>query len=111
MRPWGARWWSCSRTGEPQRRARELAAGLDAGLRALVGRGLVEVRTRGLWAGVDVEPGLMDGRELCERMLARGVLVKDTHGASIRLAPPLVVDGDDLSWAVAQLAGALADAR
>ena len=48
----------------------------------------------GLWAGVDVEPGLMDGRELCERMLARGVLVKETHGASIRLAPPLVVDGE-----------------
>ena len=53
----------------------------------------------------------MDGRELCERMLARGVLVKETHGASIRLAPPLVVDGEDLSWAVAQLAEALADAR
>ena len=99
------------RTGEPQQRAGELAPGLDAGLRALVGRGLVEVRTRGLWAGVDLEPGLMSGRELCERMLARGVLVKETHGSSIRLAPPLVVDEDDLSWAVAQLAAVLAEAR
>ena len=47
------------------------------------------VRTRGLWAGIDIDPALMSGREMSEAMLAKGVLVKDTHGSTIRLAPPL----------------------
>ncbi len=89
--------------GEMQRRAHDLAQTLEAGLRKLVGQGVVEVRTRGLWAGIDVEPSLMSGRELCERMLAKGVLVKDTHGSSIRLAPPLVVTDEELDWMTDQL--------
>lgn len=99
------------RSGEMQARARDLAAVLDAGLRGLVGEGVVEVRTRGLWAGVDVDPALMSGRELCERMLTKGVLVKDTHGSTVRLAPPLVVEQADLEWMVGQLAEVLAEAR
>jgi ornithine--oxo-acid transaminase len=98
-------------SGEMQARARDLAAVLDAGLRDLVGHGVVEVRTRGLWAGVDVDPSLMSGRELCERMLTKGVLVKDTHGSTVRLAPPLVVEQADLEWMVGQLAEVLAEAR
>jgi ornithine--oxo-acid transaminase len=98
-------------SGEMQARARDLAAVLDAGLRDLVGHGVVEVRTRGLWAGVDVDPALMSGRELCERMLTKGVLVKDTHGSTVRLAPPLVVEQADLEWMVGQLAEVLAEAR
>jgi len=96
-------------TGEMQERARELAGPFEAGLRKLVGQGVVEVRTRGLWAGIDVEPSLMSGRELCERMLARGVLVKDTHGSSIRLAPPLVADHEDLEWMTEQLGKVLTE--
>ncbi|HEX6486436.1 MAG TPA: ornithine--oxo-acid transaminase [Nocardioidaceae bacterium] len=96
-------------TGEMQERARELAGPFEAGLRKLVGQGVVEVRTRGLWAGIDVEPSLMSGRELCERMLAKGVLVKDTHGSSIRLAPPLVADHEDLEWMTEQLGKVLTD--
>jgi len=98
-------------TGEMQERARTLASTLESGLRRLVGEGVVEVRTRGLWAGIDVEPALMSGRELCERMLARGVLVKDTHGSTIRLAPPLVIGREDLEWMVDQLGAVLAEAR
>ena len=97
-------------TGEMQARARELAVTLEAGLQKLVGQGVVEVRTRGLWAGIDVEPSLMSGRELCERMLVKGVLVKDTHGSSIRLAPPLVVEEDELEWMVEQLREVLSEA-
>jgi ornithine--oxo-acid transaminase len=96
-------------TGEMQERARELAGPFEAGLRKLVGQGVVEVRTRGLWAGIDVEPSLMSGRELCERMLAKGVLVKDTHGSSIRLAPPLVADHEDLEWMTEQLGKVLTE--
>ena len=87
-------------TGEPQRRAAELGdvfAGLLAGL-----PNVREVRTLGLWAGVDVLG--RSGRDVCEGLLRRGVLAKDAHGSTIRLAPPLVIDEEDLRHAVGQLA-------
>ncbi len=49
----------------------------------------------------------MTGRELCERLLGLGVLAKDTHGSTIRLAPPLVVEADDLDLALDRLTQAL----
>jgi ornithine--oxo-acid transaminase len=94
-------------TGEFQQRSAELGDRLHAGLNALIGRGVQAVRGRGLWAGVDIDPALMTGREACERLVARGVLAKDTHGSTIRLAPPLVVTADELDQAVAQLAAIL----
>jgi ornithine--oxo-acid transaminase len=97
------------RTGEVQARAARLGSTLDRELRALVGRGIVEVRTVGLWAGIDVDPALATGREVCERLVERGVLVKDTHGSTIRLSPPLVIEESDIRWAVDQLAAVLAE--
>jgi ornithine--oxo-acid transaminase len=94
-------------TGEYQRRAAELGERLHARLNALVGSGLTAVRGRGLWAGVDIDPALMTGRQACERLAALGVLVKDTHGSTIRLAPPLVVTAEELDWAVDRLAEVL----
>lgn len=96
-------------TGEPQQRARELGARLHSRLQALVGRGVTAVRGAGLWAGVDIDPAVGTGRELAERMLRRGILVKDTHGATIRFAPPIVVDAADLDWAVDEFEAALAE--
>ncbi|MEU8297793.1 ornithine--oxo-acid transaminase [Micromonospora sp. NPDC048909] len=95
-------------TGEFQRRSAELGARLHAGLTDLIGKGLVAVRGRGLWAGLDIDPALMTGREACERLAERGVLAKDTHGSTIRLAPPLVVTEEEIDHAVAQLAAVLA---
>ncbi|SDX95467.1 ornithine--oxo-acid transaminase [Micromonospora pattaloongensis] len=95
------------RTGEFQRRSAALGAHLQAALRDLVGQGLVAVRGRGLWAGVDIDPALMTGRQACERLAERGVLAKDTHGSTIRLAPPLVIEKHELDFAVAQLAAVL----
>ncbi len=95
-------------TGEFQRRSAELGERLRAGLEGLLGGGLVAVRVRGLWAGVDIDPALMTGRQACERLMDRGVLVKDTHGSTIRLAPPLVITDDEIDHAVAQLAAVLA---
>jgi ornithine--oxo-acid transaminase len=95
-------------TGEFQRRSAELGERLHTGLAKLIGRGVVAVRGRGLWAGVDIDPALMTGRQACERLAERGVLVKDTHGSTIRLAPPLVVTGDELDHALAQLEAILA---
>ena len=95
------------RTGEFQKRSAELGERLHAGLRAMIGKGLLAVRGRGLWAGVDIDPALMTGRQACERLAERGVLAKDTHGSTIRLAPPLVVTADELDHALAQLAAIL----
>ncbi|MCF1600444.1 ornithine--oxo-acid transaminase, partial [Streptomyces muensis] len=47
------------------------------------------------------------GREVSERLMDRGVLVKDTQGATIRIAPPLVIGKEDLDWGLAQLRGVL----
>jgi ornithine--oxo-acid transaminase len=91
-------------TGAFQDRAAELGLLLDERLSALVGHGITGFRSRGLWAGVDVDPAIGSGREVCEALMARGVLAKDTHGSTIRLAPPLVVSSDDLGWGLDQLA-------
>ena len=97
-------------TGEYQARAAELGRLLQERLAALVGDRVTAVRTLGLWAGVDVDPALMSGRELCERLLERGVLAKDTHGSTIRLAPPIVIEDDDLDWMLDQLTEAVSTA-
>ena len=67
------------------------------------------MRCSGLWAGVDIDPALGTGREVSERLMARRILVKDTHGSTIRLAPPLVVTADELTWVVDQLTEVLAE--
>jgi ornithine--oxo-acid transaminase len=96
-------------SGEPQERARLLGQRLHNGLERLVGHGVVAVRGAGLWAGIDIDPTLATGREICELLLERGLLAKDTHGSTIRLAPPIVIDPTDLDWAVDQLAAVLED--
>jgi ornithine--oxo-acid transaminase len=68
---------------------------------------VVAVRGAGLWAGIDIDPAIGTGREVCEALMRRGVLAKDTHGSTIRLAPPIVVEQADLDWAVGQLAEVL----
>ncbi len=95
-------------TGEFQRRAKLLGEHLESKLEALVGHGVTEIRVVGLWAGVDIDPAVGTGREIAERLIGRGVLVKDTHGQTIRIAPPLVIRGTELDWAVEQLRVVLA---
>ncbi|MFF7036906.1 ornithine--oxo-acid transaminase [Streptomyces griseus] len=90
-------------TGEFQRRAAELGEVLDRGLAALVGAGVTGYRARGLWAGVDIDPAIGTGREISERLLAEGVLVKDTHGSTVRLAPPLTITEEELGAALTAL--------
>ncbi|MFE6834560.1 ornithine--oxo-acid transaminase [Streptomyces sp. NPDC057705] len=97
------------RSGEFQQRATELGDHLHHELGLLVGGGAVTaVRGRGLWAGVDIAPGHGSGREVSERLMDRRVLVKDTHGSTIRLAPPLVISKEDLDWGLDQLRAVLA---
>lgn len=95
-------------TGEFQTRAEALGTHLDGLLAGLVGHGVTAVRVAGLWAGVDVDPAVGTGRGVAERLLARGVLVKDTHGQTIRIAPPIVIRATELDWAIEQLRVVLA---
>lgn len=96
-------------TGEYQQRATELGEHLHAELGLLAGTGAVtQVRGRGLWAGVDIEPSHGTGREISQKLMERGVLVKDTHGSTIRIAPPLVISKEDLDWGLDQLRAVLA---
>ncbi|MGZ4459619.1 MAG: ornithine--oxo-acid transaminase [Nocardioidaceae bacterium] len=97
-------------TGEFQEASARLGTVLHEGLESLVGKGLHAVRCRGLWAGVDVDPDLLTGRGVCEALLERGVLAKDTHGSTIRLAPPLVVSEDDVGFLVDALEDVLRSA-
>ena len=95
-------------TGEYQERSRALGDRMHARLNGLVGRGLTAVRGAGLWAGVDVDPQVGTGREVCEALAERGVLAKETHGVTLRLAPPLVVDEADLNLALDRLEAVVA---
>lgn len=96
------------RRGEFQSRSAELGARMHARLRALIGNGVLAVRGRGLWAGVDIDPRHGTGKQISLRLAERGVLVKDTHGSTLRFAPPLVITADEVDWAVDQLAAVLA---
>jgi len=87
-------------TGDFQKRAETLGDQLAAGLGELVGQGVDEVRARGLWAGVDISPELSTGRHVCEQLLDHGILAKEAHGQTVRLAPPLVASEEDIDLLV-----------
>ena len=93
-------------TGEYQQRATTLGERLAELLQALPSDAVTAVRSRGLWAGIDLAN--RTGRDVCEGLLRRGILAKDAHQQTIRLAPPLVIEATDLEWAVGQLAEELA---
>jgi ornithine--oxo-acid transaminase len=96
-------------TGEYQQRATDLGLIMRDRLNAMIGNGVRAVRSRGLWAGIDIEPALGTGRDLCEALARRGVLAKDTHGSTLRLAPPIVITEEQLNHGLDQLEGALRD--
>jgi len=94
-------------TGEFQRRSAQLGAHLHRRLRGLIGRGVLAVRGLGLWAGADVDPACGTGKDVSLRLAERGVLVKETHGSTLRFAPPLVITEQEIDWAVDQFAAVL----
>jgi ornithine aminotransferase len=97
------------RRGEFQTRSTELGERLHTRLRALIGHGVVAVRGMGLWAGVDIDPDLATGKQISMKLTERGVLVKDTQGATLRFAPPLVITAEEIDWAIDQFAEVLAE--
>jgi ornithine--oxo-acid transaminase len=97
-------------TGDYQRRSAELGEVLIARLRADASPGAVtEVRGKGLWIGIELTPEAAPARDVCERLMEMGVLAKDTHETTVRLAPPLCVTQEDLDWAAERILTALAE--
>ncbi len=78
-----------------------------AGLKDIRSNIIKEVRGRGLMLAVELVPEAGGARKYCEALKERGILAKDTHGDTIRIAPPLVITADQVDWAVEQFAAVL----
>lgn len=89
-------------------RSADLGLHLEARLKALKSPLVKAVRARGLWAGVDLDPAAGGARKYCYALKDRGMLCKDTHTHTLRLAPPLVITRAELDWALDQLEAVLA---
>jgi len=87
-------------------RAAQSGSWLLERLREIRSNALVDVRGKGLLVGLELR-GM--ARSYCEQLLKLGVLAKETHAHTIRLAPPLIVSQDDLAWLVKQLSLVLGD--
>ncbi|MBX3619749.1 MAG: ornithine--oxo-acid transaminase [Rhizobacter sp.] len=85
------------------RRAQLQGEHLMARLRALGHPAITELRGRGLLVGVQIDPRFASAREVCEALMHEGVLTKDTHHTVVRLAPPLVIEREQIDVAVAAL--------
>ncbi len=83
-------------------RSAQLGTRLKDALAAMNSPLIREVRGAGLWVGVDIDPERCCARCLCERLMARGVLSKDTHETVVRFAPPLTISEEALDWAIEQ---------
>ncbi len=77
-------------------------ARLMAGLAAIQGEAVRDVRGRGLMIAVELHPEAGGARPYCQALQARGLLCKETHDHTIRIAPPLVITADQVDWAVEQ---------
>ena len=89
-------------------RAAELGKHMADRLQHLKTDKVARVRCLGLWAGIDIKPEAGPARSFCYALRDRGMLCKDTHTQTIRLAPPLVITQEQIDWAMDQLEGVLA---
>lgn len=77
-----------------------MGARFQEGLKGIRSNLIKEVRGRGLMLAVELDPAAGGARKYCEALKERGILAKDTHGDTIRIAPPLVITGDQVDWAL-----------
>ncbi len=80
-----------------------LGAYLLERLRAIDSPHVREVRGRGLWAGIELHPAAGGARRFCESLEREGLLTKETRRHVIRIAPPLIITGEELEWAIGRL--------
>ena len=67
------------------------------------------IRGKGLFIGMEIDPEIGTAREICERLMERGLLSKETHETVVRLAPPLVISQQEIDWAVQQIRAVVAE--
>jgi len=94
-------------TGEYQERSARLGAKMLDRLRAESPASVRKIRGVGLWAGIELHPHAGTARSYGEKLLARGIICKDTHTYTLRLAPPLVIKESDLDDAITTVMEAL----
>ena len=88
-------------------RSAELGAHLLARLRALKSPLVKDLRGKGLFVGMEIDPARATARAVVERLMAQGVLSKETHETVVRFAPPLVINREQLDWAIDRVAAVL----
>ncbi len=84
-------------------RSAEMGDYLQDRLRAMRSNIVKEVRGRGLWVGVEVDPNVASARTVCDALLENGVLSKDTHGTVLRFAPPLTITRKEIDWGMERI--------
>lgn len=80
--------------------SRVLGDRLGAGIRGIHSKAIKEVRQIGLWIGLELHPEAGGARRYCEALQHEGILCKETHVSTIRIAPPLVITAEEIDWAV-----------
>ncbi|HTS21294.1 MAG TPA: ornithine--oxo-acid transaminase [Casimicrobiaceae bacterium] len=90
-------------------RSAESGAHLLEQLRTVKSPLIREIRGKGLFVGLEVDTRRTDARTIVDRLLARGVLSKDTHNTVVRFAPPLYIGRQEIDWAVEQVRAVFAD--
>ena len=93
----------------PRERSAELGDYLITQLRRIDSPLIRAIRGRGLFIGLEVEPKLGSARAVCEALMKRGLLSKETHETVVRLAPPLVIEKQEIDWALQQIREVLAE--
>ncbi len=88
-------------------RAVEMGSYMIEKLKAIQSPLIRDVRGVGLWAGVDLDPDLVSAREVCELLLAKGVLSKDTHHTVVRFAPPLTISKEEIDFGISSFKASL----
>ncbi|MFO1105315.1 MAG: ornithine--oxo-acid transaminase [Amaricoccus sp.] len=91
-------------------RSAELGAHFKAGLEAIRSNRVRAVRGRGLMLALELHREAGPARPVVEALRDRGILAKDTHGQTIRLSPPLVIERSEIDWALGEIAAVLSEA-
>ena len=88
------------------RRSAELGAYFLALLETLHSPNIKEVRGKGLWIGIELK---QQARPYCEALMHEGILCKETHDRVIRVAPPLIIERNEIDWAFTRIQETIED--
>ncbi len=90
-------------------RSREMGNYLIEKLQQLDSPMITDIRGSGLFVGIEIDPSQGSAREICEVLMDRGLLSKETHETVVRLAPPLIISREEIDWAVQQISAVLSE--